>query len=74
MISNMLKPSPNIDSWLFKLALGQKIIEERIKQTLNIYNAGVNKISNKKKKALESDLENYAVKKSQNKLYNWQNA
>ena len=63
MISNMLKPSPNIDSWLFKLALGQKIIEERIKQTLNIYNAGVNKISNKTKKSTRIGLRKLCCKK-----------
>ena len=37
-------------STTFKLALGQKIIEEGIKQTPNIYKAGVNKISNKEMK------------------------
>ena len=58
-----------------KLAIGQKIIEEGIKQTLAIYKTRVKRIQNKKtKNILESDLANYAVKNAQKKLYNWQNA
>ena len=74
MVGNLLKSGLNIDSQLFKSALGQKSIKEVIKQTPNIYKARVNKILNKKiEKTLESDLANYAIKESQNKLYNWQN-
>ena len=74
MVGNLLKSGLNIDSQLFKSALGQKSIKEGIKQTPNIYKARVNKILNKKiEKMLESDLANYAIKESQNKLYNWQN-
>ena len=74
MVGNLLKSGLNIDSQLFKSALGQKRIKEGIKQTPNIYKARVNKILNKKiEKTLESDLANYAIKESQNKLYNWQN-
>ena len=52
-------------------ALGKKTIEERIKQTPAIYNAGVKVIKqNKIKKVLESDLANYAVKKVQGQLLN----
>ena len=41
----------------------------------NIYSAGVDKISNRKiKRALESNLANYAVNREQNELCNWQNA
>ena len=64
IIGNLLKSGLNIGSRLFKLALTQKIIEEGIKQTPNIFKAGVNKIPNKKiKKVLESELANYTVKK-----------
>ena len=74
MVGDLLKSGLNIDSQLFKSALGQKRIKEGIKQTPNIYKARVNKILNKKiEKTLESDLANYAIKESQNKLYNWQN-
>ena len=49
-------------------------IEEKIKQTPAIYNAGVKRVKNNKiKKVLESDLANYVVKKAQKQLYNWQN-
>ena len=56
-------------------ALVKRIIEKGIKQTPAIYNAGVKRIKNNKKKSvLESDLANYTVKKTQGQLYNWQNA
>ena len=54
-----------------ELGYRKKKAEEGIKNAPNIYSARVKKISNKKrKKALESDLENYAVKSAQKELYN----
>ena len=54
--------------------LRKKIIEEGIKQTPAIYDAGVKRIKNDKiKKVLESDLANYAVKKVKRQLYSWKN-
>ena len=53
----------------------EKKIEEGIKQTPAIYNAGVKRIKRGKiKKVLESDLANYTLKKGKGQLYNWQNA
>ena len=48
MVNNLLKSGINIGSKLFRSALGQKIIQEGIEQTPNIYKTGVNKISNEK--------------------------
>ena len=44
-----------------------------MKQVPNIYNNEVNRVSNQRiKRAVEYDLENYAVKKAQYQiLYNW---
>ena len=67
--SRLFKPSyiekgSDIGPRVVNFALGKKTIEERIKQTPAIYNAGVKVIKqNKIKKVLESDLANYAVKK-----------
>ena len=46
-----------------------------MKQVPNIYKAGVSRVSNQKlKRALESDLANYAVKKAQDQIhYKWEN-
>lgn len=47
-------------------ALGKTVIEEGIKQTPATWNTGVERIKNNKiKSALESESENYAVKKVQ---------
>ena len=55
--------------------LRKKIIKEGIKETPAIYNAGVKRIKNNRiKSILESDPTNYAVKKVQGQIYNWQNA
>ena len=75
MVGNLLKSGLKIESKLFKYAIGQKIIDEGIKNAPYIYSAGVKRVSNKKiKMALESDFANNAVKRAQNELYNWQNA
>ena len=65
----------NLGSRLFNSTFGKKkLIEEGIKYTLDIYNSGVKNIQNKKlKRALESDLGTYVVKKAQGRIYNWQN-
>ena len=75
MVRNLLKSGLNIGSKLYKDAVGQKIIEDGIKNACNIYSAGVKRVSNKKLlRALEFDLAHYVVKRVQNELYNWQNA
>ena len=48
MIGSLLKSGLNMSFHIFKSALGQKIIEDGIKQTPNINKEGVIKISNKK--------------------------
>ena len=61
----------DIGSKAANLTIGQKMIEERIKQTPAIYNAGVKSIKNKNiKNILNSDLDDYAIKKAQKQLYN----
>ena len=53
--------------------LPSEVIEEGIKETPAIYNADVKRIKNNKiKSVLGLDLTNYAVKKAQVQLYNWQ--
>ena len=73
--TSYLKKGFKIGSRATNSALGKKIIEEGLKKTLAIYNTGVKRIKNDKiKSVLESDLTNYAIKKAQGQLYNWQNA
>ena len=51
--------------------LGQKLIDEQIKQAPNLYRLGASKIRNKSmKKALESDVANYLVEETQKKAKN----
>ena len=75
MIQNLLKTGVNLGSKFLGSAFGQKIAKEGIKNIPSAHNTGVERISNKKiKRALESDLANYAVGRAQKELYNWQNA
>ena len=62
MIGSLLKSGLNISSQLCKSALGQKIIEDGIKQMPNINKAGVVKISSKKiKKGLKSEQKKHKI-------------
>ena len=76
MISSLFNMGLKFGSKFLNSAIGQKIAEEGIKQVPNIYNAGENRVSNQMlKRALESYLANYAVKKAQDQIrYNWENA
>ena len=48
--------------------LGQKLINEGIKQAPNLYSFGASKVKNKNvRKALESDVTNYLVEETQKK-------
>ena len=59
--------------FIIKIPVPSEIIEERIKETSAICNAGVKRIKNDKiKTVLGLDLPNYAVKKAQGQLCNWQ--
>ena len=50
----MLGSAFNLDLRLCNSTFGKKLIEERIEHTLDIYNAGVKTVQNKKlKRALE---------------------
>lgn len=52
--AELLGSAFNLGSRLFNSTFGKKLIEERIEHTLDIYNAGVKKVQNKKlKRALE---------------------
>ena len=52
----------------------KKVIDEGIKHAPQLYKLGTKKIKKKNlKKALESDIANYAVKQAQENLFNWQN-
>ena len=64
MIGSLLKTGMKYGLQFLNPAIGKKIAEEGIKNVPNIYSAGVNRISNKKiKRALESYLANYAVRR-----------
>ena len=74
MIRKLLKTGMKYWSKFLNSAIGKKIAEEGIKNVPNIYNAGVKRVSNQKiRRALESDLANYPVKRAQGEIYNWQN-
>ena len=73
MIGNFFKSGIKYGLKFLNSAIGQKIAEEGIKNVPNIYSTGVNKISNKKiKRVLESNLADFAVKRAQKEIYNWQ--
>lgn len=55
----------NLSSKLANSILVRKIIKERIKNTPDTYNAGLKRMKNNKvKRVLESDVANYAIRKS----------
>ena len=80
MMGDLLKTGMKYEYKFLSSAIGKKIAEEGIKNILqistsNTYNSGVKRVSSQKiRRALKSDLENYLVKNAQGKIYNWQNA
>ena len=72
MVNNLLKSGLNIGSPLF--SSWTKNYWRRRKQTQIFIKSEWTKYQTKNKKVLQLDLANYAVKKAQNNLYNWQNA
>ena len=53
--------------------IGKKIIDEGIKHAPDLYSFGTSKIKNKiLKRALDLDIADYAAKKGQKELFNWQ--
>ena len=75
MISGLFTTGLKFGSKFLNSAIRQKIAEDGIKQIPHNYNTGVSRVSNQiLKRALESDLANYAVKKTQDQIhYNWEN-
>ena len=74
MSSGALKKGLDIGSKSITSEIGKKVIDEGIKHAPELYNYGTKKIKNKNlRKALESDIANYAVKQAQKELFNWQN-
>ena len=72
--SGALEKGLDIGSRAITFEIGKKVINEGIKHTPELYNYSTKKIKNKNlKKALESDIANYAVKQAQKELFNWQN-
>ena len=72
--SGALKKGLDIGSKSITSEIGKKVIDEGIKHAPELYNYGTKKIKNKNlRKALESDIANYAVKQAQKELFNWQN-
>ena len=74
MVNNLLKSGLNIGSPLFRISSWTKNYWRRRKQIQIFIKSEWTKYQTKNKKVLELDLANYAVKKAQNNLYNWQNA
>ena len=72
--SGTLKKGFHLGSKAISSGIGKKIIDERIKLAPDLYNYGTKKVKNINfKKTLESGIANYAVKKAQKNLFNWQN-
>ena len=72
--SDALAKAWNIGSRAINSEIGKKVIDERIKHAPELYKLGTKKIKNKSlKKALKSDIANYAVNQAQENLFNWQN-
>ena len=72
--SDALAKALNICSRAINSEIGKKVIDERIKHAPDLYKLGTKKIKNKSlKKALKSDIANYAVNQAQGNLFNWQN-
>ena len=67
--SGALAKGLNIGSKTINSEIGKKITDAP-----ELYKLGIKKIKNKSlKKALESDISNYAIKQTQENLFNWQN-
>ena len=72
LTSGTLEKGFDLGSKAISSEIGEKIINEGIKHAPDLY--GTKKVKNKNlKKALESDIVNYAVKKAQKELFNCQN-
>ena len=74
MISTgLLRKGLDIGSKAISSEIGKKIIDERIKHAPDLNSFGTSKIKNKiLKRALDLDIADYAVKKAQKELFNWQ--
>ena len=71
--TGLLKKGLDIGSKAISSEIGKKIIDEGIKHAPDLYKFGTSKIKNKNlKRAFDSDIADYAAKKAEKKLFNWQ--
>ena len=71
--TGLLKKGRDIGSKAMSSEIGKKIIDEGIKHAADLYKFGTPKLKNKNlKRALDSDIVDYAVQKAQKELFNWQ--
>ena len=69
----LLKKSLDIGSKAISSEIGKKIIDDGLKHAPDLYKFGTSKIKNKNlKRAFDSDIADYAAKKAEKKLFNWQ--
>ena len=73
--TGLLKKGLDIGVKAISFEIHKKIIDEEIKHGPDLYKFGTPKIKNKNlKRALDSDIADYAVKNAQKELFNWQYA
>ena len=71
LVGDLAKLAIRMGSKAINSAFGKRIIDQRINQVLNLHKFGTSKIKNKNvRRVLHSDLANYAVTDSQNKVKN----
>ena len=73
--TGLLKKGLDIGSKAISFEIDNKITDEEIKHAPDLYKFGTPKIKNKNlKRALDSDIADYAVKNAQKELFNCQYA
>ena len=71
--TGLLKKGLDIGSKAISSEIGKKIIDEGIKHAPDLHKFGTSKIKNiNLKRALDSDIADFPVKKARTELFNWQ--
>ena len=71
--TGLLKKGLDIGLKAISSEIGKKIMDEGIKHAPDLYKFGTSRIKYKNlKRALDLDIADYAVKKAQKELFNWQ--
>ena len=74
LTSGALAKGLDMGSKAINSEIGKKLIDEGVKHALELSKYGKSRAKTKTlKRALESDIANYAAKQAEENLFNWQN-